>query len=346
MKKLLVAVVVVVGLGLGMVAGVYTWLSSGAQAAKATTGDAIEFVVPKGATGQGLGKGLVEKGLIDDVKFWKFHLWQRGRDGKPFAPKAGKHQLSPSMTLPEIAVQLEKSPQAADEPFVMIEGWRLRDTDAALAAKGWIAAGDYIKATNAPQKFKAPFPLPTTTLEGYLYPETYRVIAKDDGKLVFDVDVFVQKQLDMFNERFWSKHEADVKKSGHSLDEIVKMASMLEREEPVPAQRRTVAGILWKRIVKNYALGVDATSRYTLAEWNDRKEFLKHLRDPDEPYNTRLKTGLPPTAIGAPTVESLTAACDPEDNEFFYYLHDSEKKIHPSRNSEEHEALRKQYNVY
>jgi UPF0755 protein len=347
MKKLLIVAVVLVVLGLAAVVGVWSFLSSGATAALSETeAPATVFAVPKGATGQGLGKLLVEQSLIADVRFWKFHLWQRGREGKPFAPKAGKHELRASMTLPEIAVALEKSPVAEDEPFAMIEGWRLRDTDAALVEKGWIKPGEYLRAAQSPQKYHAPFALPSTTLEGYLYPETYRVVAKADGKLVFNVENLVQKQIDTFVARFYEVHKAEIAQSGRSLDEIVKMASMLEREEPVPAQRMTVAGILWKRIDKNYALGVDATSRYTLAEWNDRKEFLKHLRDADDPYNTRLKTGLPPTPIGAPTVDSLVAAMKPENNEFFYYLHDSEKKLHPSRNGEEHEALRKQYNVY
>ena len=71
------------------------------------------------------------------------------------------------------------------------------------------------------------------------------------------------------------------------------MASMLEREEPKPEQRPMVAGILWKRIDNKWNLGVDATSRYTLEEWNNRKAFLKKLRDPKDPYNTRLKEVFP-----------------------------------------------------
>jgi UPF0755 protein len=107
-----------------------------------------------------------------------------------------------------------------------------------------------------------------------------------------------------------------------------------------------VAGILWKRIDKGFALGVDATSRYELADWNDRKAFLKRLRDNTDPYNTRTRPGLPPGPIGAPTVDSLRAALHPKASEYWYYLHDAEKKLHPSRNAEEHEALRVKYNVY
>jgi UPF0755 protein len=91
---------------------------------------------------------------------------------------------------------------------------------------------------------------------------------------------------------------------------------------------------------------VDATSRYELAEWNDRKAFLKRLRDPSDPWNSRHRKGLPPGPIGSPTVESLRAALAPTKNEYWYYLHDAERRLHPSRNAQEHEALRKKYNVY
>ena len=352
MKKIAVVVVGVVVVALGALAFIWSWLSSGAASAwsKASAeSPAVVFVVPRGVSGQGLGKLLVEAHLIGDARFWRFHLWQRGSEGKPLSPKAGQHELRASMTLPAIAAALERSPAAQDEPFAMIEGWRLKDTDAALAQKGWIQAGAYLKATQNAQHFgtmKAPFALPTTTLEGYLYPETYRVVARIDGKAAFDVDLLVQRQLDTFVARFYTPHKDAIAASGRSLDDVVRMASMLEREEPMPSQRALVAGILWKRIEQGYALGVDATSRYELAEWNDRKEFLKHLRDASDPYKSRLRKGLPPTPIGAPTVSSLIAALNPEKNDFFYYLHDAERQIHPSRNADEHEALRKQYNVY
>jgi UPF0755 protein len=121
---------------------------------------------------------------------------------------------------------------------------------------------------------------------------------------------------------------------------------MLEREEPMPSNRPIVAGILWRRIDLGYPLGVDATSRYELKEWNDRAAFLVKLRDQSDPYNTRHKKGLPPTPIGAPTYASFEAALKPTASEFLYYLHDAQKQLHPSRNAEEHEALRKKYDVY
>lgn len=338
MKKALIVLLVLLLLLGGGAAGTYLSLEKAASTPK-TAGDSpeIELTVPKGATGRSLGKLLAEKGVIDEGYGWRYFLWKRGA----LNAKAGRHAVKASMTMEAIAAALETSPLAEDEPFKMLEGWRLYDTDAALSAYGWTMTGEYLKAASDPAKFKAPFPLPAKTLEGYLYPETYRVMAKE-----FDTNVFIQRQLDTFAQRFYTPYQGELASCGRTLHEIVTMASLLEREEPVPAQRALVAGVLWKRIDKGYPLGVDATSRYQLEEWNDRKGFLAKLKNEDDPYNSRLKKGLPPTPIGAPTVESLLAAMRPEKSEYWYYLHDSKRKIHLSKNAAEHEALRTTYDVH
>lgn len=338
MKRIVFGLFAVVMLGAVAGVGGFVWAEQQVQRAAAAPGaPTVEFNVPRGSSGRGLGSLLAAQGLIRDARVWRWHLFRRGS----FAPKAGRHAVSPSMTMAEIATSLEGAPIPEDVPFVVVEGWRLRDTDAALAAAGLITPGAYVAAASRPERFTAPFPLPQGTLEGYLYPETYRVVP---GAL--DVEALIQRQLDAFAERFYTPHRAALEKSGRTLHQVVVMASMLEREEPIPEQRPLVAGILWKRVDKGFPLGVDATSRYQLAQWNDRGAFLKRLRDPEDPWNTRHHKGLPPGPIGAPTVSSLQAAMEPTANEYWYYLHDAERKLHPSRNAQEHEALRKKYNVY
>jgi UPF0755 protein len=338
MKKLLALAGVLVALALAAVAGGYLYAEGQIAAAVAPDDDTeIIFVVPKGSSARALGAKLAEAGLIADTNMWRYFLYKR----KKLDAKAGRHPLKKSMTMAEIGDALEKAPMPEDVPFTFVEGWRLRDSDAALAAKGWIKPGEYIAMAKKPGEFSAPFALPKDTLEGYLYPETYGVVPDR-----FDLKGLIQRQLDGFTRRFYDAHKDDIAKSGRTLHDLVKMASMLEREEPVPKQRPLVAGILWKRIDRNFPLGVDATSRYELAQWNDRKAFLKKLRDEDDAYNTRHKTGLPPTPIGAATLSSLQAAMQPKKSPYLYYLHDAQKVLHPSRNAEEHEALRKKYNVY
>jgi UPF0755 protein len=338
MKRFLLVVLGILVLAAAGAGGAFVWAEGQVQQAAAGPGaPTVEFIVQKGVTGRGLGPQLASQGLIQDARIWRWMLFRRGQ----FAPKAGRHAVSPSMTVAEIATALEGNPIPDDVPLKVVEGWRLRDTDEALAAAGLIKPGAYIAAASRPGDYTAKFPLPTGTLEGYLYPETYRVPA---GPL--DVKLLIQRQLDTFAERFYLRHKDVLPKSGRSLHEVVIMASMLEREEPVPDQRPLVAGILWKRVDKGFPLGVDATSRYELPEWNDRAAFLKRLRDVTDPWNSRHRKGLPPGPIGAPAVESLEAALSPKPSEYWYYLHDAQRRLHPSRNAEEHEALRRKYNVY
>lgn len=292
--------------------------------------------IPKGTTPRGLGPVLEAAGIVDDAGDFTWYVRLSKEGG---CMKAGRHRLTRAMSPHEILEVVCGAPIPQDIPFTVVEGWRIREIDAALVEAGLAKPGEYAAATADTSAYKVSFPLPSGNLEGYLYPETYRV--EPDR---FEVRAFVQRQLDLFGERFAVPYAAEA--AGRGLHAVVIMASLLEREEPKPENRPLVAGILWKRLDNGWALGVDATSRYTLAEWNDRAAFMKNLRDPKEPYNTRLKLGLPPGPIGNPNLSSLEAAIRPVESEFWYYLHDAAQNLHPSRNVAEHEAYRRQYNVY
>jgi UPF0755 protein len=298
--------------------------------------DTTEFVyeVPKGATAGKLGEDLVAKGLAPSAFAWKMFL----RKEDATCLKAGKFRVRRSMSLHELKETLCGVPLADDVPFTVVEGWRIRDIDEALAAKGWIVAGEYQKLAEA-KSVDLPFDITSPTLEGYLSPETYMVTPDR-----FTAKGFIERQLQTFDDRFLKQHVHDCEARG--LQGVVTMASMLEREEPDPANRSLVAGILWKRIDHGWQLGVDATSRYELADWNDRDAFIVHLKDPDDPYNTRIHHGLPPTAIGNPGITALEAAIAPTASDYWFYLHDSQQRFHGGRNAAEHDANRAKYGVY
>lgn len=336
--KLLVVLALLGLVALGATWGYFSWAASSpvddsGQAAQ------VVFTVPKGASASGVGKKLADEGLIRSALVWKVHLKLHGGP----APTAGKHKISAGMNVPEILAALSGSPLIEDVSVTMVEGWRLRDADKILAGKGLIAAGDFVKIASKPSKFKIPFEHEGPSLTGYLLPDTYRVPVLD-GKVV--VERLVQIQMAAFDDRYAKPYADEIKKSGRSLRELVILASLLEREEPKPSQRPAVAGVMYKRLDSNTPLGVDATSRYTLENWNDRKAFLKKLRNPSDPYNTRLRKGLPPGPIGAPSLDSLIAALRPKMGPYWYYLHDKDGNIHFGRNHIEHEANRRKYNVW
>jgi UPF0755 protein len=308
-----------------------------ARPINATDTEKSIFKVPKGASLLAVGKKLKNEGFIRDVLFWRIYLKRSQSHGV----KAGRHEISKAMNIPQLLEALASVPLSEDVPLTMIEGWRIKDADQWLSANGWIKAGNYIKAASNPKQFKLPFPFSGATLEGYLLPETYRV---NKGQL--NVHKFVQRQIDAFNLRFYQSYKQELNASKRDLPQIVILASMLEREEPKPEVRPMVADVMYKRLDAKTPLGIDATSRYLLEDWTDRRKFLAQLRNRNDPYNTRLKIGLPPTAIGAPGLESLISALRPKANPYWYYLHDAQQNIHFGKNAAEHEANRKKYNVY
>ena len=307
-------------------------------AADPTDNTAFIFTVPKGATARKLGNPLKEAGIIDDADDFGTYI-KLSKEGSCI--KAGRFSLTRSMTPKKIIETLCGTPLANDKAFTVLEGWRIKEIDEALAKEGWIQPGEYKKTVSNPSVFSAEFPLPKDTLEGYLYPETY-MISPDK----FSVNAFVQRQLDTLHTNFYVPNKEALSKSKRSFHEIIIMASMLEREEPNPKQRPMVSGIIWKRLDNKWNLGIDATSRYTIDVWNDRNAFLKQLYDPTDPYNTRLRPGLPLTPIGNASAKSMEAALNPVESEYWYYLHDGDKILRPAKNEKEHNRNKKKYNVY
>ncbi len=297
---------------------------------------ALRFTVPRGAVAVSLGSALEQAGLVRDERLWKLYL---KTSGKGACLKAGDFWLRRDMSLPTIMETLCGAPIPDDLPFTVVEGWRIADIDAALSDAQLAAPGEYSRLASQPAVFHLPFPVPGSTLEGFLFPDTYMV---SPGH--FQVKTLLEKQLANFTQKFWEVNKGILGR--RSLHDVVVVASLVEREEPDPSKRPLVAGIIWKRLDKGWNLGVDATSRYTLADWNDRASFLRKLKDPADPYNTRLRRGLPPTAIGNPSLSALTAAVQPTASEYWYYLHDRNKQVHFARNGREHEANRRRYQVW
>lgn len=294
----------------------------------------FEITVPPGASGRSLTPMLLEQGLIPGEWSWRWFL----RSADASCIKTGRFEVKRSLSMHGLLDTLCAAPLPEDVPFTVVEGWRIDEIDKALADAQLITPGQYAELART-KAVVMPFDITSPTLEGYLYPETYRVEPKK-----FDVKVFIERQLATFHERFGASYTPGP--SDRTLADVVVMASMIEREEPTPANRPVVAGILWKRIDNGWNLGVDATSRYTLPDWNDRTAFLRKLRDPNDPYNSRLRPGLPPTAIGNPGAEALNAAAHPVDSEWWYYLHDPQGKFHGAKDVGGHEANRRQFNVY
>lgn len=175
--------------------------------------------------------------------------------------------------------------------------------------------GDYmrISARNsalAPRRFGAPADTPN--LEGFLFPATYELPVHGS------VAGLVAQQLEAFQERFGREQERAARKLRLNSYEMLIVASMVEREALLPHDRPLVAAVIYNRLREGMPLGVDATIRFALNDW-EKPLTEAQLKTPS-PYNTRLHSGLPPTPISNPGMESIEAAAHPAKAGYLYYV--------------------------
>lgn len=173
-----------------------------------------------------------------------------------------------------------------------------------------------------------------STSEGYLFPDTYFVLP---GTKPEDM---VTRQRARFDEQFASI-STTTQASGHTEDELVKMASILEREAQKEEDMRIIAGILWKRIKIGMPLQVDAAFGYARGE-NGYTPTADDLVSSSK-YNTYTNRGLPPTAISNPGLVALTAAATPISTPYFYYLTGDDGLMHYAKTFEEHKRNKALY---
>jgi len=170
--------------------------------------------------------------------------------------------------------------------------------------------------------------------EGMLFPDTYFFFQDADAN-----DVALQLET-TFNERI-DTLEDHINVSEHSFDEILIMASIIQREAHDPEDQKIISSVLWNRIDIGMALQADATLYYLLGKASS--ELTQDDLKIDSPYNTYQYSGLPPSPISNPGLSALEAAVLPTDSEYFYYLSDSEGVTHFAEDFETHKANKQIY---
>lgn len=154
-----------------------------------------------------------------------------------------------------------------------------------------------------------------TRLEGFLFPDTYE----------FYVGMQASSAINKMLETFYYKQTADMLKQASdmnmSMREIVNVASLIEKEAANDAERALIASVIYNRIYAGMQLGLDASVLY---EYPDHEGApTAEMLQTDSPYNTRIRTGLPPTPICNPGMASITAALNPESTGYYYYALDT-----------------------
>jgi uncharacterized YceG family protein len=158
-------------------------------------------------------------------------------------------------------------------------------------------------------------------LEGFLFPATYPFYAATTSRQL------VSLQLQTFCKRWRAVGMAYARSKNLTSYDVLKLASMVEREAEVPAERRLIAAVMYNRLHARMTLGIDATLRYGLHIPPTQSILKSQLQNPT-PYNTDLHQGLPPTPIANPGLAALVAAAHPAKVDYLYYVRKPDHRHH------------------
>ncbi len=166
-----------------------------------------------------------------------------------------------------------------------------------------------------------------STSEGYLFPETYFFMPSDNAKKIYSAMILMFRKQ---TSELWNGVSTSTK------EDLVKMASILQKEVKDPKDMKIVSGILWKRISIGMALQVDSTLDYERNKTS--AELTKADLEQDSLFNTYTRRGLPPTPIDNPGIDALRAAMEPTASPYLYFLTDKDGKVYYAKTFEEHKA--------
>lgn len=304
--------------------GVLFWWKISFQPVDPANKEKTYFTITKGSGLEEISAGLKEKGLIKSPLFFKILVYQLGINKKI---KAGGYYLSSSLSPKEIALSLTKGNN--DQWVTIIEGLRQEEIADKLLNEGFkIDPGQWTKEINLNE------------LEGKLFPDSYFFPRDASAGAILTI---MQKN---FQKKVTGGLQEDISLSKLTFQEIIILASIVEREARHDEDRAIVAGILLKRRQNNWALQVDATVQYAIGtqkctgrlncEWWPKSLTKKDLQL-KSPYNLYLYRGLPPSPICNPGLSSIKAVLMPQQSPYWYYLSDHEGIMRYAKTDIEHQ---------
>lgn len=299
----------------------------------------LSVKIEKGSTVGRIARELKDAGLIEYR--WAFVLFAKVT-GNADSFQYGTYVLNTDMDYLELVTNLQKTASFRATVTVMIpEGAELREIIATLDEKNVCTAEELWDAVeNHPfdYDFLQNLPERENRLEGYLFPDTYEFFEQSDAVTV------LTKFLDNFEVKFSQELRDRAQEIGMSIDEVVTLASIIEREAASDEDRATVSSVFHNRLNSTQypLLQSCATVQYVLQE---RKPVLTYDDIKiDSPYNTYLYEGLPIGPIASPGLASIKAALYPETTDYYFFVVSADGTHIFSKTLAEHNAAVKQAN--
>lgn len=324
MTRILTILFLLAVIAIVVICGVSYWAYSAVGKPHEHDKAKVYIKIEKGSTPPEIISKLASEGIIASETAANLYLRVLG-DGSKL--QAGEYQFASPISIVEVMKQLEKG-QDLTIKLVVPEGFTRFDIAKRLAA--WsvtrpdtsngsmvtveFAEARILKLMDDTELVRDLAP-EAKNLEGYMYPSTYMLDRSATPEMA------IKLMVDQFR-KFWKPEWTNQAKSiGRTPHEIVTIASLIETETGVESERPIVAGLINNRLAKNIPLGIDQTNVY-IAKMRGKWDGTIHKSDleVDSPYNTRIKTGIPPGPISSVTESSIRAALNPQPNDYIFYV--------------------------
>jgi UPF0755 protein len=299
----------------------FVWWSNVTKPINSSNNENVLVVIPNGWGVEQIAKKLEDENLISSVLAFKLMVAKEGISTKL---QAGDFFLSPSMNMYEIIQNLTHG--TVDVWVTIPEGLR-REEIAEILANTFLKHNITLNILE--------FLDLTEDKEGFLFPDTYLIPKNSSSNQIVKI----------LNAGFDNKYSSLEPKISLTQNQIVVLASLIEREAKYDKDRPIIAGIFIKRLMNGWTLDVDATLQYALAnnkcdtidfECNWWPSITVKEKDIVSPFNTYVNKGLPPAPICNPGLASLKAAANPKDTDYWFYLSDLSGNIYYAKTNEEH----------
>lgn len=273
-------------------------------------GELRDFEIPRGSTVSRIAQDLQKAGLIKTAFAFEYVVYDTGRE---LSLQSGTYRVSAAMTPRELAKIFERAP-GEQSALKLIEGWRLTEIANAVSRAFPTITKEAFTAAAVVGDRQNTVLLgldPKTPLEGFLYPDTY----------FFRPDATAKQIVDQLVATFEDKAGAQLRTAAvtrkTTIYDIVKLASIVEREARDQAEAPIIAGVYTNRLKIGMKLDADPTVQYAGGDWGILS--LDDLKI-DSPYNTYRVAGLPPTPICSPGLRALLGAATPAQHDYLYFV--------------------------
>lgn len=321
-------------------AGLYAWhdADSFLNTPPSTPGKSLIVDIEPGMTLAQVASMLEKEGVVTNA--WRFQMLTRYKE-KSRNLQAGRFLVNTGW-LPETVLDMLVSGKAMLYRLTIREGLAWWDVAELVEEGGFCKAADFTSVIHDPE-FLRHWGIPFDSAEGFLFPETYllprpREMDRDAAKTV------ASRLVEMFWRRADKLWPDGKRPSQEELKRIVTLASIVEKETSVPAERARVAGVYANRLEKNMLLQADPTVIYGLGRNFEGPLLRSHLENAKNRYNTYQNPGLPPGPICSFGSSALKAAITPERHDYLYFVATGKDRGHNfSKTLNEHNRAVRDY---